>query len=161
MAHLSASLTRLRSCLPGMDIHSGHLHNESTFRQGRIGKRSLMDHTADQRTSLGSLSQASPSCATSLIPSLTFASSSLYSNQSCSHHHDRSRLNERRGAIDLHSKNCLIPWSHAKPLIGCSSLKLFIVFSTGRTGLVSNSQDPGTGPPITVRNGVNNDSQYA
>ena len=161
MAHQSDARTRPRSCLPGKDIHSGHLRNESTFRQRRIGKHRLMDHTADQRTSLSSLSQASPSCATSLIPYLTFASSFLCSNQSSSHHHDRSCLNERRGAVDLRSKNCLIPWNHANTLIDCSSLKLFVVFSTGRTGLVSNSQDPRTGPPITVRKGVNNDSQYA
>ena len=161
MVHLSASLTRLRSCLSGMDIHNGHLHNESTFRQERIGKQSLMENTVNQRTSLDSLSQASPSCATSSILCLRFASSYLCSNHSSSHRRDRSCLSERRGAIDLHSKNCLIPWNHANTLIDCSSLKLFVVFSTGRTGLVSNSQDPGTGPPITVRKGVNNDSQFA
>ena len=29
-----------------------------------------------------------------------------------------------------------------------------VVFSTCRTGLVSDTQDPGTGPPITVRKGI-------
>ena len=70
MVHLSASLTRLRSCLSGMDIHNGHPHNESTFQQERIGKQSLMENTVNQRTSLDSLSLSSFSILRNLLDSL-------------------------------------------------------------------------------------------
>ena len=161
MVHLSVSLTRLQSFRSEKNIRNEYLRNESNFQQGKIGRLDPTDCTVGQRTSLGSLSQASPSCATSSIPSLLLASSCPCSRQGCGRLHDRSSSSERRSAVDLHSKRSLIPWNHTNALIDCSFLKLFVVFSTGRTGLVSNTQDPRTGPPITVRKGVNNDSQYA